>query len=217
MPRFQTFVHHRPMVRITIVGWIALGLGCTLTPADGMGGAFGDSDSGQPSEEPGGESSEGSEPAGDTSSDGGEESSSGGTFDPLDGSSGAGSEEGSGDGGSSGEASTGATSGATEEPGGAYAACETNDDCGLEPPGLACLSADENGAGGFCSPPCGTYGATPPDASLCPDPVGVAATVVCVEGLIRNCALSCQGDGDCPDGTACLMANGGGGPYCFGL
>ena len=29
MPRFRTFVHHRLMVRITIVGWIALGLGCS--------------------------------------------------------------------------------------------------------------------------------------------------------------------------------------------
>jgi hypothetical protein len=150
-----------------------------------------------------------------TSSDTGEDgSTNGGTFEPSDESS-----SGNADEGSTGDASTGTPADdGTEDPGGAYAPCDTNDDCALEPAGLACLHAEENGAGGFCSPACGTYGATPPDANLCPDtPAGVSATVVCLEGLVRNCALSCQQDADCPQGTACLMANNGNGPYCFGL
>jgi hypothetical protein len=100
--------------------------------------------------------------------------------------------------------------------GDAYQACTSNDDCTSDP-GLACLTA-ENGGEGFCSPSCGAMGASPPDPQLCPDaPPGVTATVVCLEGfLIRNCALSCAGGLTCPDGTECLPANDGGGPYCFG-
>jgi len=212
------------MLRISIVTSISVLLGCTLTPGHGMGGAFGEGsasdtgdggDEGAPADDGGDEgssSSAGGDESGGVADDG--SSSGAGTFDPMGDSSGGG-EEGS----SGGEESTGAPAdGGDVEPGGPYAACSTSDDCDPNYPGLACIHADQNGADGFCSPACGTYGATPPDANLCPDPpVGVAAIKVCVEGLVRNCALSCQADGECPQGTACLPANNGNGPYCFGL
>jgi hypothetical protein len=214
------------MLRITIVTSIALSLGCTLTPGHGMGGAFGEGGAGDT-----GEGGDANADAGADEGDGGEESSGGaadtnepaddsssgaGTFDPMDGSSSSGAVD---DGGSGEEESTGAPAdGGDVEPGGPYAGCSTSDDCDPNVPGLACIHADQNGADGFCSPACGTYGATPPDANLCPDPPeGVTAIKVCVEGLVRNCALSCTADGDCPTGTACLPANNGHGPYCFGV
>jgi hypothetical protein len=199
-------------MRILFVSIAAFCLGCTVTPDGGTGGAFATSGSGGSSEQPDAEESESAAPEPGDSSEG--DSSGWATFGSVGTD---GLEEGSSSGGSS--SSTGApVDSGPDEPGGAYAACDTSEDCGMEPPGLACLHADENGAGGFCSPPCGTYGATPPDSSLCPEsPAGVSATVVCLEGLVRNCALACQDDGDCPENTACLMANGGSGPYCFGV
>lgn len=194
--------------RRVVVACFAVALGCTLQP-DEMGSGFGEG-GGEPTSSPTDATSTGApdEPASTDGGDGSETTAA--TFDPIDGS--------SSDGDAGGEASTGAPADTgAQDPGGAYAACQTNDDCGNDS-ALACLRAEENGASGFCSPACGSYGATPPDASLCPDaPAGVTATIVCLEGLIRNCALSCQDDADCPSDTACLPANGGAGPFCFGI
>ena len=187
----------------------AIVLACEVTPDEGVsvtGPATGvsASDDGTDADGDTGDSSDAdattAASAGDATSSGAETSA---TFEPSDdvSSSGA-SDDGSG-----------ATTGSAVEDGGAYAPCVSSADCFADP-GLACLIADENGANGFCSPGCGTMGAAPPDPQLCPPaPAGVTATKV----FVRNCALSCAGNLTCPEGTACLPANGGGGPYCFGI
>ena len=196
---------------------IAVVLACEVTPEEGVsvsGPAAGDSASGGGSE---------SDADAETDATGTTDASAGATADADDSSSGSADTMATfqpDDDGSSGESSEGAgetTAGGTAEDGGAYAPCESSADCFADP-GLACLKADENGANGFCSPSCGTMGQAPPDPQLCPPPpAGVTATKVCVEGFVRNCALACAGDLTCPDGTSCLPANGGGGPYCFGV
>ncbi|HWB75888.1 MAG TPA: hypothetical protein VG755_13060 [Nannocystaceae bacterium] len=186
-------------------------LGCSISPEGGtslgggsaeVGGAEGEASSNAASsEDEGGSSGE------DESSDGG------GTITPSDSSSGAVESSGALD---DGDASSSEVGGDVPPLHDYYQACTTDAECASDP-GLACLKADQNGAQGFCSAACGTMGASPPDPQLCPPaPAGVTATVVCVDGFIRNCALSCVGDGECPGGTACLPANNGGGPYCFG-
>lgn len=199
---------------------------CSVEPDEGMaftsgadGGATAtpenDADSGGTEESSGDESGSADADA-DPSATAADDESSGegsGTFTPTDESTGITTDAGSSDDGASSLDESG-DDGANE--GDEYQECTSNNDCTSDP-GLACLTA-ENGGTGFCSPSCGAMGASPPDPQLCPDaPEGVTATVVCLEGfLIRNCALSCAGGLTCPDGTECLPANNGGGPYCFG-
>jgi hypothetical protein len=194
---------------------LAMVLACEITPEEGVsvtGPATGESAQDDGSETSADADTSGTSEATASASAAGDESSSGGaetmsTFEPGD-------EMSSGD--ASDDASD-ATTGGIAEDGGAYAPCASLADCFADP-GLACLKAEENGANGFCSPSCGTMGAAPPDPQLCPPPpAGVTATKVCVEGFVRNCALACAGNLSCPEGTSCLPANGGGGPYCFGI
>jgi hypothetical protein len=183
-------------------------LGCSVSPEGGtslggggsaeVGGAQGESDPAS-SEADGGSTAMGDD----------ESSEGGGTITPSDSSSGAVES-------SEGDTSSSEVGGDVPPSHDYYQPCTTDAECSSDP-GLACLKADQNGAQGFCAATCGTMGASPPDPQLCPPaPDGVSATVVCVEGFIRNCALSCVGDGDCPGGTSCLPANNGGGPFCFG-
>jgi hypothetical protein len=199
---------------------VAVVLACEVTPDEGVsvsgpggggsapddGGETGDDDDAATEGTAASTGADGSASAGDSS--GADADTGMATFEPDDGSSsdGAADSEGAGE-----------TMGGAAEDGGAYAPCESSADCFADP-GLACLKSDDNGANGFCSPACGTMGQSPPDAQLCPPaPDGVTAIKVCVEGFVRNCALSCAGDLTCPEGTACLPANGGGGPYCYGI
>ncbi len=200
---------------------LAIVLGCEVTPDEGVslsgpgaGGSAPDDDgsddgaaaSSTDDDDDGGDASDddgASASAGDSTSDAVDTGDA--TFQPGDASSGDASSDGAAE-----------TMGGAAEDGGAYAPCTTSADCFADP-GLACLKADQNGANGFCSPSCGTMGASPPDAQLCPPaPDGVTAMKVCVEGFVRNCALDCAGELSCPEGTSCLAANNGGGPYCFG-
>jgi hypothetical protein len=180
-------------------------IGCSISPEGGTSLSGGGDGGGGDDAAQGDESSD---DGGDTSSDGGD------TITPSDSSDGgAGS---SGDVVDEGGASSSEVGGEVPPDHDFYQACTTDAECTSDP-GLSCLKSDQNGAQGFCSLGCGTMGATPPDPQLCPPaPAGIAATVVCVEGFFRSCALSCAADGDCPDGTACLPANNGGGPFCFG-
>jgi hypothetical protein len=190
---------------------LAIVLGCEVTPDEGVsisGPGAGDSVDPDDGTDDGiaASSSEGDDDASASAGSTGDASDTGNaTFQPGETSWGADSSDGAAD-----------TMGGAAEDGGAYAPCTTSADCFADP-GLACLTADQNGANGFCSPSCGTMGASPPDAQLCPPaPAGITATRVCVEGFVRNCALSCAGGLSCPGGTSCLAANNGGGPYCFG-
>lgn len=206
------------------IAWLALLCACSVDPEGGMpftGGADGgatatpendDEDTGATEESSGTESGSADADADPATTAAADDSTgdASATITTTDATSGAA--------GSSGDGAASLDEGGDDDAGedDAYQACVGNDECTSDP-GLACLTA-ENGGEGFCSPSCGAMGASPPDPQLCPDaPPGITATVVCLEGfLIRNCALSCAGGLTCPDGTECLPANGGAGPYCFG-
>ena len=189
-------------------------LGCSISPEGGTSlGGVGSAEGGAAEGEASSAAASGESDGGSTAMGDDESSEGASTIAPSDSSGGAVESSGAVD---EGDASSSEVGGDVPPLHDYYQACTTDAECASDP-GLACLKADQNGAQGFCSPSCGTMGASPPDPQLCPPaPDGVSASVVCVDGFIRNCALSCVGDGDCPGGTACLPANNGGGPFCFG-